>query len=117
MGYHAMYARALVSFKRKRLGCVPAICCGMVGSRRGWIDAGYVRAPCGLHDLKGGIKWVKGNNSKQSTDHRRVGVCAGVSWESEHTVDANSNQKVRGRNRSLFRAAEVMRGILPSGPG
>lgn len=44
---------------RARLGDLPMLCAGMVGSNRGWIDAGYVTVPTGLDALTAGLCWVE----------------------------------------------------------
>jgi 2-dehydro-3-deoxygalactonokinase len=40
---------------RARLGDLPMLMAGMVGSNRGWIDAGYIPCPATLPDLAGGL--------------------------------------------------------------
>lgn len=42
---------AAVAALRARYGPVPAILAGMIGSNRGWVDAGYVGCPAGLDAL------------------------------------------------------------------
>jgi 2-dehydro-3-deoxygalactonokinase len=44
---------------RARLGDLPMLCAGMVGSNRGWADAGYVAAPAGIAALAAGLCWVE----------------------------------------------------------
>jgi 2-dehydro-3-deoxygalactonokinase len=44
---------------RARLGDLPMLCAGMVGSNRGWVDAGYVPVPAGLEALAAGLCWVE----------------------------------------------------------
>jgi 2-dehydro-3-deoxygalactonokinase len=44
---------------RERLGDLPMLCVGMVGSNRGWIDAGYVAVPTGLDALTAGLCWAE----------------------------------------------------------
>lgn len=44
---------------RARLGDLPMLCAGMVGSNRGWVDAGYVPVPAGLDALAAGLCWVE----------------------------------------------------------
>lgn len=40
---------------RARFGNVPAVLAGMVGSNRGWVDAGYVAAPASLEALAAAV--------------------------------------------------------------
>jgi 2-dehydro-3-deoxygalactonokinase len=42
---------ALIETLRSRHGDHPVLLAGMVGSNRGWHDAGYVAAPCGLGEV------------------------------------------------------------------
>lgn len=44
---------------RARLGDLPILCAGMVGSNRGWIDAGYVAVPTGFDALAAGLCWAE----------------------------------------------------------
>ena len=44
---------------RARLGDLPMLCAGMVGSNRGWADAGYVAVPAGIDALAAGLCWVE----------------------------------------------------------
>lgn len=46
---------ALVAQLRDRHGGLPVLMAGMVGSNRGWCDAGYVAAPATLADLAAGL--------------------------------------------------------------
>ena len=42
---------------RKRLGDLPMLLAGMIGSNRGWIEAPYVPCPAGLDDLERALVW------------------------------------------------------------
>ena len=44
---------------RANWGNVPMICAGMVGSNRGWVDAGYVALPADLGAIAAAICWVE----------------------------------------------------------
>jgi 2-dehydro-3-deoxygalactonokinase len=44
---------------RARWGNLPMLCAGMVGSNRGWIDAGYVAAPASLAEIAAKVHWVE----------------------------------------------------------
>ena len=43
---------------RARLGDLPLLLAGMVGSNRGWIEAPYVPCPAGLAELADGLVWA-----------------------------------------------------------
>ena len=42
---------------RRRLGDLPLLLGGMIGSNRGWVEAPYVRCPAGLDDLAANLAW------------------------------------------------------------
>ena len=42
---------------RDRLGDLPLLLAGMIGSNRGWVEAAYVRCPAGIDDLADGLAW------------------------------------------------------------
>lgn len=44
---------------RARWGDLPMLCAGMVGSNRGWVDAGYVAAPASLTAIAHAVHWVE----------------------------------------------------------
>ena len=48
-----------VAALRRRFGDVPVLCAGMVGSNRGWIDAGYVSVTADLTGLAAALCWVE----------------------------------------------------------
>ena len=50
---------AAVAEIRARLGDLPLLLAGMVGSNRGWAEAPYVPCPAGLPELAGALKWVE----------------------------------------------------------
>jgi 2-dehydro-3-deoxygalactonokinase len=43
---------------RARLGDLPMLLAGMVGSNRGWVEAPYARCPAGLKELAGQLVWA-----------------------------------------------------------
>lgn len=43
---------------RQRLGDLPLLLAGMIGSNRGWKEAPYVHCPAGLDDLASALVWV-----------------------------------------------------------
>ena len=54
---------AAVAEIRARLGDLPLLMAGMVGSNRGWIDAPYASCPAGIDDLLAGIVWAEPNRT------------------------------------------------------
>ena len=44
---------------RERLGDLPLLLAGMVGSTRGWVEAPYVPCPAGLEDLASKLCWIE----------------------------------------------------------
>lgn len=44
---------------RDRLGDLPMLLAGMVGSTRGWVEAPYVPCPAGLEELSARLLWVE----------------------------------------------------------
>lgn len=53
---------AATSEVRDRLGNLPLLLCGMVGSNRGWVEAPYVACPAGPRELAARIRWVEPNS-------------------------------------------------------
>src|SRR4051812_38715513 len=43
---------------RERLGDLPLLLAGMIGSNRGWVEAPYVPCPCAIDELVGGLVWA-----------------------------------------------------------
>jgi 2-dehydro-3-deoxygalactonokinase len=48
---------------RARLGDLPMLMAGMVGSNRGWVEAPYVPCPAGLADLAARLCWIEGEGA------------------------------------------------------
>lgn len=44
---------------RERLGDLPLLLAGMIGSTRGWIEAPYVPCPAGLDQLAASLRWIE----------------------------------------------------------
>ena len=44
---------------RERLGNLPMLLAGMIGSTRGWVEAPYVPCPAGLGDLAARLSWIE----------------------------------------------------------
>ena len=43
---------------RERLGDLPLMLAGMIGSNRGWVEAPYVPCPAGIDEVAGGVVWA-----------------------------------------------------------
>lgn len=82
---------------RQRLGGVPMLLAGMVGSNRGWIDAGYVSCPAGLPTVAGAIRPVADG----------IRIVPGVSH-----VDGRRGDVMRGEEVQLLGA--VAAGLAPA---
>ncbi|HMJ93764.1 MAG TPA: 2-dehydro-3-deoxygalactonokinase [Allosphingosinicella sp.] len=75
---------------RDRLGYLPMLLAGMIGSNRGWIEAPYVPCPAGADELARAIHWV---------EPERLGIVPGVSWTEHEQADV-----MRGEEVQLFGA-------------
>lgn len=71
---------------RARWGDVPLLCAGMVGSNRGWADAGYVPAPAGLGAIAARVCWVEPG---------RTAIVPGVSCEGPLRADIMRGEEVQ----------------------
>src|SRR5579872_6872051 len=49
---------AAVAEIRLRLGDLPLLLAGMIGSNRGWKEAPYIACPAGLDELAGALVWA-----------------------------------------------------------
>jgi 2-dehydro-3-deoxygalactonokinase len=83
---------------RTRLGDLPMLLAGMVGSSRGWAEAPYVPCPAGLDELAASLSWI---------EPRRTAIVPGLS----STVDGNWDV-MRGEEIQLFGAIETA--LIPS---
>lgn len=71
---------------RARWGDLPILCAGMVGSNRGWVDAGYVAAPASLAALVEAICWVEPG---------RTAIVPGVSRDDGSRADIMRGEEVQ----------------------
>jgi 2-dehydro-3-deoxygalactonokinase len=83
---------------RARMGDLPMLCAGMVGSNRGWAEAPYVPCPAGVEDLAGSLHWIEPG---------RTGIIPGVKWHGEGRSDV-----MRGEEVQLLGA--VLSGLAPA---
>ena len=54
---------AAVAQIREKLGDLPLLMAGMIGSNRGWVEASYVPCPAGLDEVAASICWAKGERT------------------------------------------------------
>lgn len=77
---------------RDRLGDLPMLLAGMVGSNRGWVEAPYVRCPASLDQLVAEVRLV---------DDGRAAIVPGLSVEGNAAADV-----MRGEEVQLFGALD-----------
>jgi 2-dehydro-3-deoxygalactonokinase len=77
---------AAVEEIRARLGDLPMLMAGMVGSNRGWIEAPYVPCPAGLPELAANLKWVEPG---------RVAIVPGVCFTDGDAADVMRGEEVQ----------------------
>jgi 2-dehydro-3-deoxygalactonokinase len=82
---------------RERLGDLPLIMAGMIGSNRGWVEAPYVPCPAGPQALARHLLSVEGE---------RAAIVPGLSFADETRADV-----MRGEEVQLFGA--VVAGLVP----
>jgi 2-dehydro-3-deoxygalactonokinase len=77
---------AAVGKVRERLGNLPLLLAGMIGSNRGWHEAPYVPAPAGLGDLAAGLVWA---------EPERTAIIPGISFCSGRAADVMRGEEVQ----------------------
>ena len=77
---------AAVAAIRDRLGDLPMLMGGMIGSNRGWIEAPYVPSPAGLDELAGQLVWA---------EPERTAIVPGVSLLSGSRADVMRGEEVQ----------------------
>ena len=77
---------AAVDEIRGRLGDLPMLMAGMVGSNRGWAEAAYVSCPAGLPELAGSLKWAEPG---------RTAIVPGVCFSAGETADVMRGEEVQ----------------------
>ena len=70
---------------RARLGDLPLLLAGMIGSNKGWQEARYVAAPAGLDDLVRALVWAG----------EREAIVPGVSFQGEGRADVMRGEEVQ----------------------
>jgi 2-dehydro-3-deoxygalactonokinase len=87
---------AAVAEIRSRLGELPLLLAGMIGSNRGWVEAPYVSCPAGIDDVVTGLAWPAED----------VAIVPGVSL-----LDGKRADVMRGEEVQLLGA--VAAGLMP----
>lgn len=82
---------------RARVGDLPMLCAGMVGSVRGWVEVAYLACPVDLPDLAAGLLWVD----------QRTAIVPGLSARTVRGGDV-----MRGEEVQLLGA--VATGLVPA---
>lgn len=77
---------AAVAEIRARLGDLPMLMAGMIGSNRGWREAAYVPCPAGLDSLARAILWV---------EEGRTGIVPGVCQTGPAGADVMRGEEVQ----------------------
>ena len=91
---HGGFDRAVAELKG-RLGDLPLLMAGMIGSNRGWVEAPYVPCPAGLPEVAANLEWVVQD---------RIAIVPGVSYSGGDAADV-----MRGEEMQILGAfAEAM---------
>ncbi len=83
---------------RERLGDLPMLLAGMIGSNRGWVEAPYVRCPGGFDELAAAVVWAEPGRSA---------IVPGLSLLIDKRADV-----MRGEEVQMLGA--VARGFIPA---
>jgi 2-dehydro-3-deoxygalactonokinase len=71
---------------RARLGDLPLLCIGMIGSRRGWREVPYVQSPASFEGLAAGTVWVEPG---------RAAITPGVSFKAADRCDVMRGEEIQ----------------------
>ena len=77
---------AAVAEIRARLGDLPLLMAGMIGSNRGWVEAPYVPCPAGLPELAAALHWVEPG---------RTAIVPGVCFAAGDAADVMRGEEVQ----------------------
>jgi 2-dehydro-3-deoxygalactonokinase len=77
---------AAVAEIRARMGDLPLLMAGMIGSNRGWVEAPYAPCPAGLPELAQRVQWVEPG---------RIGIVPGVSFADGEAADVMRGEEVQ----------------------
>ena len=70
---------------RERLGDLPLLLAGMIGSNKGWEEARYVPAPAGIDELAASLTWPGD----------REAIIPGISFQSDSRADVMRGEEVQ----------------------
>ena len=70
---------------RERLGDLPLLMAGMIGSNRGWVEASYVPCPAGIDELAANLVWAD----------ERSAIVPGVSYVGQGRADVMRGEEVQ----------------------
>lgn len=76
---------AAIAEIRQRLGDLPLLLAGMIGSNRGWVEAPYVPCPAGLEELARALVWPG----------KREAIVPGVSYVGDGRADVMRGEEVQ----------------------
>ncbi len=79
------YADEVAAIRASHDG-LPVLCAGMVGSNRGWIDAGYVKTPADAEAVARNIKWIVPG---------QIGIVPGIFHQDERGLDVMRGEEVQ----------------------
>ncbi len=65
----------------------PALACGMIGSRQGWVEAPYAPCPAGFAQLGQALAWAQAGST-------RIGFVPGLSWRDTDVMRGEETQIV-----------------------
>ena len=71
---------------RDRLGSLPTLMAGMIGSNRGWVEVPYVSCPADIGSLVRGVQWAPDRNTA---------IIPGLSWVSGERADVMRGEEVQ----------------------
>jgi 2-dehydro-3-deoxygalactonokinase len=77
---------AAVAEIRGRLGDLPMLMAGMIGSNRGWIEAPYVPCPAGIEELAARLIWP---------EEGRTAIVPGLSYLDDRRADVMRGEEVQ----------------------
>jgi 2-dehydro-3-deoxygalactonokinase len=77
---------AAVAEIRTRMGDLPLLMAGMIGSNRGWVEAPYAPCPAGLPELAQRVQWVEPG---------RIGIVPGVAFSDGDAADVMRGEEVQ----------------------
>ena len=63
----------------------PALACGMIGSRQGWVEAPYAQCPAGFSELARTLTWTR-------VAATRIGFVPGLSWQDNDVMRGEETQ-------------------------